>query len=179
VCLILSPVSGADFAGLPMLRGVSFQGVRIPLSDPSNVSPELILEIQKIDIQAKKFDFLSLPSVPQMVFHGVMIIVAANAHPALALKRIYEFSKENPQFQNGRLEEVTLVDPLGKILLSAHQGSMSRSGSTLILREVSFNLSKPNIIAEGRLELIGPDSGKLLWDESGMHHSCTVLPSPQ
>ena len=176
---MLSPVSGADFAGLPILRGVYFQGVKIPLSDPSNVSPELILKIQKIDIQAKKFDFLSLPSVPQMVFHGVKIIVAANSSPALAMKRLYEFSRENRQFQNGRLEEVTLVDSTGKLLLSAHQGSMSRSGTTLILHGVSLNLVRPEIIAEGRLELIGPDSGKLLWDESGMHHAFTVLPSPQ
>jgi len=179
VCLILSPVSGADFAGLPILRGVSFQGVRIPLSDPSNVSPELIFEIQKIDIQAKKFDFFSLPSVPQMVFHGVKIIVDGNAHPALALKRLYEFSRENRQFQNGRLEEIMLVYPSGKILLSARHGSMSRLGSMLILHGVSLNLIRPEIIREGGLELIGPDSGKLLWDESGMHHAFTVLPTPK
>lgn len=179
VIWMLSSVTAADFAGLPILQGVSFKSVRIPLYDHATSKLSLVLEIQKIDIQARRFDFLTLPSLPQMVFQRVKIIVNAKTNPALTLKSLAEFSGENPQFQTGRMEGVTLVDSSGNILLSANQGSMSRSGTTLIFHEVSLNLVRPEIIAKGRLDLIGPDSGKLFWDESGIHHAFTVLPSPQ
>jgi hypothetical protein len=176
---MLSSVTAADFAGLPILRGYSFKGVRIPLNVNPHIKSDIFLEIKQIDIQAKKFDFFALSSVPQMVFQRVKIIVNAKTNPALTLKSLAEFSGENPQFQTGRMEGVTLVDSSGNILLSANQGSMSRSGTTLIFHEVSLNLVRPEIIAKGRLDLIGPDSGKLFWDESGIHHAFTVLPSPQ
>lgn len=168
-------VLAADFAGLPVLKGYSFKGVRIPLNVNTNVSSDIILEIQQIDIQAKKIDFFALPAVPQMLFQEVKIIIAAKTNRALALHSLAKFSGENPQFQTGRMEEISLVDSSGKILLTAKQGSMSRSGTALKLSKIILYPSGQEIIKEGRLGLIGPDSGKLFWDDSGKQLIRNVL----
>ena len=179
VIFVLSSVFSEDLAGLQILRGCSFKGVRIPLRINTNVSCDIILDINNIDIQAKKFDFFALPSVPQMVFQGVKIIVATKTNPSLALKSLTEFSGENVQFQRGRLVEVSLVDSSGKILLTANRGSMNSSGTELILNEISLNPSRQEIISEGHLELIGPDSGKLFWREMGKQFGCPLFPVSQ
>jgi hypothetical protein len=176
----MSPsVPASDFAGLPILRGYSFKGVRIPLNVNPHIKSDIFLEIKQIDIQAKKFDFFALSSVPQMVFQGVRIIIDTKTNPALTLKTLAEFSNENPQFQSGRMEGVSLVDSSGNILLSANQGSVSRSGVALMLHGVSLNPDKQEIIKEGRLDLIGPDSGKLFWEHAGKQLSRNVLSPAQ
>jgi hypothetical protein len=167
VIWMLSSVSAADVAGLPIFQGVSFKMVRIPIYDHFTSKPVLFLEINKIDIQGRRFDFLTLPSVPQVVFHSVKIIFLSDEALTLGLKALSDFSRENLQFQTGIMEEVTLMDSSEKILLTANQGSMSRSGVALMLRDVSLNAEKQEIIKEGRLELIGPDSGKLFWVHAG------------
>ena len=170
-----SSVLAADFAGLPISQGVSFKSVRIPLCDLDTSKTILVLEINKIDIQGRRFDFLTLPSLPQMVFQGVKIIFLSNEPPTLGLKALSDFSRENPQFQSGRMEGISLVDSSGKILLTANQGSMSSSGVAMTLHDVSLNPKKQDFIKEGRLELIGPNSGMLVWDDSGKQRVRNVL----
>ena len=170
-----SSVLAADFAGLPISQGVSFKSVRIPLYDHATSKTILVLEVNKIDIQARRFDFLTLPSLPQMVFQNVKIIFLSNEAPTLGLKAFSDFSRENPQFQSGRMEGISLVDSSGKILLTANQGSMSPLGVAMTLHDVSLNSKKQEFIKEGRLGLIGPDSGRLVWDHAGKQLSRNVL----
>ena len=170
-----SSVLAADFAGLPISQGVSFKSVRIPLCDFDTSKTIVVLEINKIDIRGRRFDFLTLPSLPQMVFKGVKIIFLSDEPPMLGLKAFSDFSRENPQFQSGIMEGISLVDSLGKILLTANQGSMSPSGVKMTLHNISLNPKKQEFIKEGRLDLIGPDSGRLVWDHEGKQLSRNVL----
>ncbi len=162
-----------ELEGLEIDRGMDFKGICFPMINPLSSKVCVMIEMNRIYLGSKKFDFISINAAPEVIFEGVTIKILKlqeYENGKIWTDFIKEFSINNSIFKKGEIRGISIFSEKSGLILTGGEGHFDKN---LTFLEIRTNVSIRGVqksLRSVRVMLQGPMRGSVVWEEEGVIH---------
>ncbi len=159
--------------GLEIDRGMEFKKICVPLSNATKSEVCVMISMERIFLGSKKFDFISINAVPEVIFQGVNIKILKfqeEESGKMWTEYIKEFAIRNTIFRNGEIRKISILSDKKGLIITGGEGRFDKNLNFL---EIRTNVSIQGVKKSLRsvwVMLEGPLRGNIVWEEEGVIH---------
>ena len=159
--------------GLEIERGLEFKELSIPINNSKKSEVIVVLKSERIYVGSKKFDFISINPVPEVIFQDVSIKILKLKEDKSELiwtDLIKEFAIKNMIFKNGEIRKISFFSQKSGLFLTGGEGRFDKNLTYLEIRTNVLIQGVNKSLRSVRVMLDGPMKGNMVWEEDGVIH---------